>query len=62
MLGMNETMDQMAIVNSVRWYDYYVLKRGDGHVLRRALDIEAEGQWKREAEKYMKESGWWRKC
>ena len=34
---MNETIDPLTIANSVRWY---------GHVLRRALDVEVEGQRK----------------
>ena len=29
--------------NSVRWY-IHVLRREDGHVLRRALDFEVEGK------------------
>ena len=41
-LGLNETKDQLAIANSVRWYGH-VLRREDGHVLRRALDFEVEG-------------------
>ena len=40
---MKETIDQLAMANSVRWYGH-VLKRVDGHVLRRALDFEVEGQ------------------
>ena len=58
MLGLNETIDQLAIANSVRWYDH-VLRREDGHILRRALDFEVEGQrmkgrlkrtWKKQVE------------
>ena len=45
MLGLNETIDQLAMVNSVRWYGH-VLRREDGHVLRRALQFEVEGQRK----------------
>ena len=37
MLGLNETRDQLAMASISRWY---------GHVLRRALDFEVEGQWK----------------
>ena len=37
MLGFNETIDQLAMANSVCWYGH-VLRRGDGHFLRRALD------------------------
>ena len=46
MLGFNETEDQLAMANSVRWYGH-VLRREDGHVLRRALDFEVEGQRKK---------------
>ena len=46
MLGLNETIDQLAMANSVRWYGH-VLRREDGHVLRRALDFEVEGQRKK---------------
>ena len=44
MLGLNEAIDQlaMAMANSVRWYGD-VLRREDGHVLRRQLDFEVEG-------------------
>ena len=44
MLGLNETIDQMVMANSVRWYvhvlsreDGHVLRREDGHVLRRVV-------------------------
>ena len=43
MSGLSETTDQLAMANSVRWYGH-VLRRGDGHVLRRALNFEVEGQ------------------
>ena len=46
MLGLNETMDQLAMANSVCWYGR-VLRREDGHVLRRALDFEVEGHRKK---------------
>ena len=58
MQGLKETIDQLAMANSVRWYSY-VLMREDGHVLRRALDFEVEGQrekgrqkrtWKKQVE------------
>ena len=42
-LGLNETFNLLAIVNSVHWYGY-MLRREDGHVLRRALNFEVEGQ------------------
>ena len=37
MLGLNETLDQLAMASSVRLY---------GHVLSRALDFDVEGQKK----------------
>ena len=46
MLGRNETISQLAMANSVRWYGH-VLRREDGHAIRRALDLEAEGQRKK---------------
>ena len=58
MLGLIETIDQLAMENSVHWYGH-VLRREDCHVLRRALDFEVEGQkekrwpkrtWKKQVE------------
>ena len=46
MLSLNETIGQLAIANSVHLYGH-VLRREDGHVLRRALDFEVEGQRKK---------------
>ena len=46
MLGLSETMRHLAIANSVCWYGH-VLRREGGHVLRRALDFEVEGQRKK---------------
>ena len=43
MLGLNGTMDQLAMANSACWYGY-VLWIEDYHVLRRALDSEFDGQ------------------
>ena len=45
MLGLNETIDQLAMANCVRWYGH-VLRREDGQVLRSALDFEVEGERK----------------
>ena len=36
MLGLNETIDQLAMANSVRWYGR-VSRRENGHVLKRLL-------------------------
>ena len=41
MLGLNETMRQLAVANSVHWHGN-VLRREDGHVLRRSLDIKVK--------------------
>ena len=46
MLGLNVTMDQLAVENSVHWY-VHVLRREDGHVFRRAIDFEVGGQRKK---------------
>ena len=35
MLGLSETIDQLAMANSVWWWYGHVLKRENGHVLRR---------------------------
>ena len=43
MLGLKVTIDQLVIASSVRWHGC-VLRREDGHVMRRALDFEVEGQ------------------
>ena len=42
-LGLNELIDQLAIANSVCWY---------GHVFRRALYFQNEGQRKRRTPKW----------
>ena len=49
-LGLNENIHQLAMANSVCW-DGHELRREDGHVLRRALDFEVEGQRKKERPK-----------
>ena len=46
MLGVKETVVQMAKANGVRWYGH-VLRRDDGHVLRKALEFEVKGKRKR---------------
>ena len=46
MLGVKEAIHQLAVANSARWYGD-VLRTEDGHVLRRALDLEVEGQRKK---------------
>ena len=46
MLGLKETIDQLATANGVKWYRH-VLRRDDDSVLRVALDLEASGKRKR---------------
>ena len=43
MLGLDETIDQLAMANSVCWYGH-VLRKEDGHVLRRSFHFVFEGQ------------------
>ena len=45
-LCFNETVDQLAMANSVHWHSH-VLRREDGHILRRVLEFEVEGQRKK---------------
>ena len=45
MLGLKEVV-QMAKANGVRWYGH-VLRRDDGHVLRKELEFEVKGKRKR---------------
>ena len=52
MLGLKETAVQMAKVNGLRWYGH-VLRRDDGHVLRKALEFEVRGKRKRGRPKKM---------
>ena len=46
MLGLRATIDQLAMASSVHWYGR-VLRKEDGHVLRRALNFEVECQRKK---------------
>ena len=46
MLGLKETVVQMAKANGVTWYGH-VLRRDHGHVLRKALEFEVKGKRKR---------------
>ena len=65
MLGLKEKVVQMAKANGVRWYGH-VLRRDDGHVLRKALEFEVKGKrkrgrpkktWKKQVEKENKSVG-----
>ena len=46
MLNLNKTIDQLAKVNSVRWYGH-VLRKDKDNILRRALDFKVKGTRKR---------------
>ena len=61
MLGLEESVVQMAKANAVRWYGH-VLRREDGHVLRRALDFEVKGRRKRGRPKRRGGSMWRRRA
>ena len=41
MLGLNETMEQLAMTNSVHWCGH-MLRREDCHVLQSSFDSEIE--------------------
>ena len=51
-LDMKETTDKLAMANNVRWYGH-MLRREDGHVLRRALYFEDKGERKKGRPKRM---------
>ena len=44
-VGIEETVVQMSKANGVRWHGH-VLRRDDGHVLRKALEFEVKGKRK----------------
>ena len=56
MLGLNETIDQLATAKSVHWHGN-VLRRVDGHVMRMAFDYEVDSQRERVAKEDMVEAG-----
>ena len=65
MLGLKETVVQMAQANRVRWYGH-VLRRDNGLVLSKALEFEVKGKrkrgqpkktWKMQVEKEIKSVG-----
>ena len=45
-VGIERNRVQMAKANGVRWYRH-LLRRVDGHVLRKALEFEVKGKRKR---------------
>ena len=46
MLDLNERIDQLATASSVHWYSH-VLRLEDGHIWRKALVFEINGQRKK---------------
>ena len=52
MLGLEEMVDKLAKANGVRWYGH-VLRKEDGHCLRRALEYEVDGRRRRGRPKRM---------
>ena len=53
-VGLKETVLQMAKANGVRWYEH-VLRRDDGHVLRKRG--QPKKMWKTQVEKESKSVG-----
>ena len=49
-------MDLLAVANDLGWYGH-VLRGEDGNFMRRALQLEDEGQERRESKKVMQEAG-----
>ena len=43
LLGLSETIYQLVMTNSICWYGH-VLRRENGHVLRRAFDLRHAGR------------------
>ena len=65
MLGLKDTVVQMAKANGVRWF-VHVLRRDDGHILRKVLEFEVKSKrkrgrpkktWKTQVEKESKSLG-----
>ena len=65
LLGLKETIDQLATANGVRWYGH-VLRRDDNSVLRAALNLEVTGKrkqgqskktWKKQVEEETEKVG-----
>ena len=45
MLGLNETIDQLAMADTASWYGH-VLRKEDDHALRGALQLDVKGERK----------------
>ena len=65
MLGLEESVEQLAKANGVRWYGH-VLRRDGDHALRRALEFRVNGArkrgrpkmtWKRQVEEETRKVG-----
>ena len=49
MIRLNETIEQSAMANNVHWHNHVLGKEDDDdHVLRRALELEVEGERKKQ--------------
>ena len=69
LLGIKDTLDELARATGVRWYGH-VLRRDNDDVLRRAVDFEVAGRrkrglpnmtWKRQVEEHINQIGLKRK-
>ena len=61
MLGLKETVVQMAKANGVRWYGH-VLRRDDGHILRRALQFEVTARGSEDSQRRRGRRKWRRRA
>ena len=61
MLGMKETVVQMAKANGVRWYRH-VLRRDDGHVLIKALELKLKARGSKDNQRRRGRHKWKRRA
>ena len=61
-LGLNETIDQLAMAVSVCWYGH-VIRREDDHVLGRSLHFEVDGRQRGHGRSWLRKKceGWFEK-
>ena len=57
MLGLIETLDQLAMASSVRWYGH-VFSGKDGHFLRKAIEFNEERRLKRTRKSRLGKEAW----
>ena len=59
LLGLNETIHQLVMENSTHWHEH-VLRREDGHILIRELQIEVKDTRRKGSQKRLgrRHEGW----